>query len=100
MTETHTILPGSRRPHTEGARRIRDIDPQAHLEVTVTVRGPALPGPEAVAGAPLSPEDYAAQYGAKPEDVEKVEQVLRRFGLSVEHVSGDRRSLRVAGSAA
>ncbi|MGF6413984.1 hypothetical protein [Paraburkholderia sp. MM5482-R1] len=43
MSNSHVELPGSRRPLPHNAIRIRDIDPHAPVEVTVTLKGPKLP---------------------------------------------------------
>jgi kumamolisin len=100
MIETHVELPGSRRPAKSGARRLRDVDPHAHVEVTITLKAPDLPEADALPDRALSPKEFAERYGAAPADVQKVEQVLRGFGLTVDEVVPSGRSLRVSGTAA
>jgi kumamolisin len=98
MPETHGVLPGTRRPVPAGARRVRDIDPNAHIEVTVTLKAPALPMPETSAEA-LTPAELARQYGAPLDNIRKVEETLRSYGLHIEGVGPTRRTLRVSGTA-
>jgi len=47
----------------------------------------------------MSPTDFAAKYGANPQDADKVAQVLRGYGLRVKDVSLPTRSMRVEGPA-
>ena len=100
MAETHVELAGSRRPLATGARRVRGIDPHAHIAVTVMLKAPALPVTGKTPEHTLSPQQLAREYGAAPQDVRKVEDTLRSFGLRVEGVGPTGRSLRVSGTAA
>jgi len=43
MTATNLELAGSRRAPPQDAVRVRDVDPHARIEVTVTLKGPDLP---------------------------------------------------------
>jgi kumamolisin len=92
----HVSLPGSERPAKDGARRIRDADPDERLDVTVTLAGPPLP--EAGVGEPLTREQLADRHGADPTTIARVSEVLERFGLTVGEVSPLTRSLRVSGT--
>lgn len=92
-------LRGSKRPKKADATRIGDIDPQVPIEVTLTLNGPKLPDANAISAGKLSAADFAAKYGAKAEDAEKVAQVLKQYGLKVEDVSLPTRSMRVVGPA-
>jgi kumamolisin len=83
-----------------GAERVRDIDPHSHVEVTVTLKGPALPDPKDMPKQAMTPEQFAKQYAVDPKTVQKVEDVLRGYGLSVDGVAFDGRSIRVSGPAA
>ena len=96
----HVELGGSRRRLATGARRVRDVDPHAHIEVTLTLKAPELPEPGATAKGPMTVEELAKNYGAKPEDIRKVEQTLGSYGLTVEGISPTHRSLRASGTAA
>jgi kumamolisin len=100
MASSYAELPGSKRPLREGARRLHDIDPQAHVEVTVTLRGGEKAGAEDVLQPAMTAEEAAKHFGAAPEDIQKVEKVLREYGLTVQGVSAGGASLRVSGTAA
>jgi len=100
MADSHAVLVGTRRPLAAGARRVRDIDPNSHIEVTVTLKAPALPPTDKMPARPLSPAELARQYGASPDSIRKVEDSLRSYGLRIEGVGPTGRSLRVSGTAA
>jgi kumamolisin len=100
MATHHVELPGSHRPAKGDAKRLRDADPQARVEVTLTLRGPRLPDADHLPSAPLSPEQYKAQYGASSADAERVAQVLGPLGIKVDEISLPTRSVRVSGSVA
>jgi kumamolisin len=97
---THVVLTGSRRAPPQHAVRIRDVDPHADIEVTVTLKGPDLPSPENMPTQALSREEIDRRWGVPAATVQKVQQVLRSFGLQIHDVKQGGRSLRVAGSAA
>jgi len=99
MAAKHVELPGSIRARKSDARRIGDIDPASHIEVTLSLAGPALPDPSTPDAKRLSYEDFASTYGAKREDVDKVTRVLEGYGLKIEDVSPETRSVEVSGSA-
>lgn len=99
MAEGYTELAGSHRPPPAGARRTGNVNQAEEIEVTVTLRGPDLPG----AGGPAAPRvdsaAYAASYGANAEDAAKVQEELAKFGLVVRDVSLAGRSMHVRGTA-
>ncbi|HEY2335485.1 MAG TPA: S53 family peptidase [Solirubrobacterales bacterium] len=99
MSQGHVDLKGSSRPRKHEAERVRDVDPESRVEVTVTLRGPELPALD-VASQAISRSDYEERYGASSADVEKVKATLQKFGLEVEEVSRAARSMRVSGTAA
>jgi kumamolisin len=99
MTDSHVELPGSRRPMAHGARRVRDLDPHTHVEVTLTLKAPPLPPSDKLPETALSAAELAQHYGASAHDIRKVEDVLRSFGLRVESVGTSGRSMRVSGTA-
>jgi kumamolisin len=39
MVDGHVVLENSERPRKHDAERVRDVDPAAPIEVTVTLRG-------------------------------------------------------------
>src|SRR5580704_8695472 len=61
-SKTHVAVPGSRRPPTKGSTRLRAADPQSHVEVTLTLRGPKLPDANHLPTHALTSEDYQARY--------------------------------------
>jgi len=99
MDSRFVVLPGSERPPKQTAKRIGDVDPESKVEVTLTLRGPELPEPDASAPAP-SREEFESSYGANPDDIVRARGTLERFGLTVEDVSPAARSMRVSGTAA
>ncbi len=96
---THVAVPGSRRPRTRGATRMKAAPSNAHVEVTITLSGPKLPDPGQSAGA-LSAGEFKARYSASKRDAAKVAQTLRKFGLAIEEVSLETRSMKVSGTVA
>lgn len=97
MSDGHVALPDSHRK--QEATRVGDVDSSAQMEVTVTLRAPDLPELD-VSEPAISREDFAARYGANPEDVAKVRDTLEEFGLTVEGISQTATSMRVSGTAA
>jgi kumamolisin len=91
---------GSPRPPAQGATWSRPIDPSKKVEITVTLRGPKLPHADRMAGRALSPAEFKSRYSASQRDVDKVSQVLRGYGLTIESISRQTRSMRVSGTAA
>ena len=99
MTDLHVELPGSRRPMARGARRVRDLDPHSHVEVTLTLKAPPLPETDKLPEKALSAAELAQNYGAAAHDIRKVEDVLRSYGLRLESVGSSHRTMRVSGTA-
>ncbi|MFM0336866.1 S53 family peptidase [Paraburkholderia fungorum] len=100
MVDTHVELAGSRRPLPHNGIRVGDVDPHAPVEVTITLKGPALPSSDQMTPHPLTRDEIAKNWGVSSDNVNKVEQVLRPFGLTVLEVMQGGRSIRVKGSAA
>lgn len=97
MASTHVVLGGSRRPLRRDAVRVGDVDPRSDIEVTVTLRGPALPEPSG--GAAISRDQLASEYGAASGDMARAVSTLQGYGLQVSEQSPATRSLRVHGTA-
>ncbi|MBI3768787.1 MAG: S8/S53 family peptidase [Deltaproteobacteria bacterium] len=70
------------------------------MEITVSLRGPALPDADDLPGPALSVKEYATKYGAAQADADKVKQALEGYGLKVEEVSLPTCSMRVSGTVA
>ena len=98
-SKSHVVLPGSKRAKDPTAQKIGEIDPNQPMEVTVTLAGPKLPGADEYVGQRLTKQELAQKFSAKKEDAEKVEKALKKFGLKVEDVSLETRSMRVSGTA-
>lgn len=92
-------LGGSNRTRQRDAQRGPEVAPDEQVEVTVTIAGPALPQADGAAGS-LSREQLANRYGADPETIRKVSDVISGLGLTVLDASALTRSLRVSGTAA
>jgi kumamolisin len=98
-TPTHVVVPGSKRPRVKFAARIRDLDPNEQVEVTLTLKGPSLPGPDDLPKQSLTPSEFEKQYGASRADVDTVAKVLKKYGLTVTQGSLATRSVQVSGTA-
>jgi kumamolisin len=99
VPDSHEKLEGSSRLRPTGARRVRNVDPSSHLEVTIGLKAPRLPATYLLPNKALSPKEFARRYGASPRDIRKVKNVLEAFGLCVEGIGPTGRSLRVSGTA-
>lgn len=97
---THVLLPGSRRAKDPAAQKIGPADPNQHIDVTIDLVGPELPGPDEAVGQTLTPEELAARYGASQANADKVAKSLKKFGLKVDDVQLATRSMRVSGTIA
>src|ERR1700733_7760049 len=84
MAQTHTLLAGTNRPLSAASHRVRDIDPNTHIEVTVNLRSPDFPPASEMPAEAVSVEELARRYGTPPEDIRKVETTLESFGLRIE----------------
>jgi kumamolisin len=96
-------IAGSEFPPLPGATPGAPVDPAQELSVSVYLR-PAQPiTPELVAAQPrgeaLSREEYAAKYGATPEDIAKVKALAEQYGLSVVEADAARRVVVLSASA-
>ena len=99
-SKAHVVLPGSKRGKDSNATRVGKVDPKEKIVVTIDLAGPKLPSADEYVGQTLTPQEVAEKFGAKQEDADKVRKVLRRFGLKVDQVSPETRSMQVSGTAA
>jgi len=93
-------ISGSNRARKSQSHRISAVNPKSRVEVTLDLRGPALPGPDQLPAAPISYEDFAQKFGTTPQDADLVTKVLKGCGLKIEEVSLPTNSMRVSGTAA
>jgi hypothetical protein len=110
IPSNYRALKASERKPRRNAKRIGPVDPNEEFTVSVRVRrrsdAPPLPNPVEVAGTPrgerqyLSREDFAAHYGAAPEDLTRIADFARANGLDVVESSIPRRTVVLKGTAA
>ena len=104
-------VPGSVKKALPNAKVVGPVDPGQRIEVTVVLRprtagaAAARATAEAAASLPenrqyVSREAFAAQHGADPEDVAKLEAFAREHRLTVVESSLAKRSVRLAGQVA
>jgi kumamolisin len=98
-SKAHVLLPGSKRGKDTDAQLVGDVDPKENIVVTIGLAGPKLPGPGEYVGKTLTPGQLAEQFGAKQADADAVTKSLKKFGLKVESVSLETRSMTVSGTA-
>src|SRR6201995_472290 len=96
----HTVVDGSHRERSKGARRVGDADPRDKLELTLSLRGPELPPADELAEGPLSRAEIRKKSWGSARDAQKVAKVLRSFGLKIESTTLETRSMRVSGTVA
>jgi len=65
MSSSHVTLPGSRRPAKGDVKRVRDVDPHVHVEVTVCLNGSPLPDADHLPDPPHSQQAFEAKYGRR-----------------------------------
>src|SRR5215831_14534740 len=94
------VLHGSLRPAKRNAIRLRDVNPSLRVEVTIDLRGPELPGADALPKKAMTRDQFAAKYGADKRDANRIARILQNYGLKIEETSLLTRSMRVSGSAA
>jgi kumamolisin len=100
MANDHVELKNSRRRPPPDSKRLRDVDPNERIKVTVTLKGPELPAPANMPKRPLSRSEIDRRFGVRLATIRKVERVLQAFRLRVDDVKQGGRSLRVSGTAA
>jgi kumamolisin len=76
------------------------VDPDERVEVSIMLK-PRRPLAELEArlNHPMTREEFAAEYGADPQDVARVQEFARQHSLEVIESSQPRRTVRVAGRA-
>jgi kumamolisin len=100
VNQERVALPGSRRSAKAGAARIGDSSPDEQIELTVTVRGPDLPGADTVGGPPIEIEELAALYGSSSEEIGTIKTELCGRGFIVTDMPQHTRSLLARGTSA
>lgn len=107
MPQARTAVVGSDRQPVPNAEVIGAAHPDERLEVTVRVRsraqtplGQHVPSLVSAETPALSREEFAAQFGADPADLHRVEEFADREGLHVVEASEARRSVVLSGTVA
>jgi kumamolisin len=96
----HVVLPGSKRGKDGNAIKVGEVDPKEQIEVTIGLAGPKLPSADEYVGQTMTPEEFSEKFAADKADADRVARSLKKFGLKVEAVSLEARSMRVSGTAA
>ena len=105
--EKRVVLQGSERAAMPGAREVGPADPKERIEVTVFLRrgsSPKKPSAAATGKLPpaqrqhLSRAQFAAVYGARPSDIQKIRAFASKYGLQVVQESRARRSVVLSGT--
>lgn len=98
-SKTHVVLPGSKRGKDPDAIKIGEVDDKDKVIVTLGLQGPKLPKSDEYIGEKLTPAQLAQKFGAKKEDADKIAKSLEKYGLKVEDISLETRSMTVSGTA-
>jgi kumamolisin len=108
MAEKRIPVKGSERRPAHGAVYVGPADPAETATTTIVLRrrpdGPPIPGQDFFATTPLdmrgrmTPDEFAAKYGAAPDDIDKVTQFAQAHGLSAVETNTARRSVVVSGT--
>jgi kumamolisin len=60
----HSVVDGSHRKRSKGAKRVGDANPREKLELTLSLRGPKLPPADELADGPLTSAEFRKKYCA------------------------------------
>lgn len=103
-------LEGSERRAAPDATRVGPALQSEQVQITVSLRrrtdGPKMPDAGEIAGVPfaerqpLSDEDFAAKYGAHPDDIAAVQKFLRDEGLDIVETNAAARTIIATGTVA
>jgi kumamolisin len=87
-------IPGSERTALPNARKVRAVDPNEQILVTVLVRRPSVTTDQQNINAHtlsersyLSRERFKAEHEVDPEDLKKVEEFAHQYGLAVKEIN-------------
>ncbi len=101
-SKTHVKLSGSKRGRniSPKAIRVRDVEPETEITVTITLRGrKTLPRPEKFVGEKMTHAELKEQFGAEDKVADKVAGFLRKQNLRLKNISLLTRSMQVTGTA-
>ena len=109
IPEGYQTLTGSERRPSPGAKLLGPADQKESFSVTIVLRrrpdGPPTHGSDELLAARklqpyMSQDEFAAKYGAAPEDVELVTQFVKAHGMTVVEAHLARRTVVAAGTVA
>jgi kumamolisin len=108
IPENYRPIKGSERHPSPGTEKLGPADPNEIVRLTIVLRrredGPPMPGMDYFLSTPIGrrgrmPDDeFAAKYGASPDDLAKVVRFVESAGLRVVEAHAARRSVVVAGT--
>src|SRR6267142_2625000 len=93
-------LPASQKNAPKGAKLAGKIRLDERIEVTIRLRRKPGAGTPKPGAAPLSREEFRANYGADPADMEKIEEFANEHGFDVVQSSIAQRSVHLSGTIA
>lgn len=110
LSNNRVAVQGSERPPLPGANIVSRVNPDERIQVTALIRRPQSAKEltsmieDISARKPqereyLSRDEFAANQGAAPEDLEKVEEFAHEYGLDVVEVNAAQRRVVLAGTA-
>src|SRR5690349_15880261 len=109
-SKSRVIVPGSEKKALPNAKVVGKLDPNERIEVTVVVRpkkgaqfgriaATTMDGSQPLESRQyFSRESFAAERGADPSDIDKVENFAKEHNLTVVEASLAKRSIRLAGT--
>jgi kumamolisin len=110
IPDDYQQLTGSERQHSPDAKLLGPVDPNESFSVAIVVRrrpdGPPVPDFDHFARMPhgdrhrMPQDDFAAKYGAAPDDINKVVEFARSHDLEIVATHAARRTVVVSGTAA
>lgn len=84
MPRSHVLLQGSHRTHRAGSIVLGRAEPHSLCEITIKVRRQApLPEPTSMDNSPLQHSELTRLHSANPADMEKVADVLAKYGIEL-----------------
>lgn len=108
--QNRVALPGSERSARSGSRVVGAPDPNEHIRISVLLRPRntmqnLASAKELTATSPhqrkyMSREQFAAEYGANPDDIGKIEAFAHQHNLTVVEASSPRRTVVLSGTIA
>jgi kumamolisin len=104
--ERHLPLSDSNKSPGRRARPLGAVEPEELVDITVLLRSRPSPTKasaldacaDLLPAAHLTREEFASQYGARPEDVAAVETFAAEYGLVVVETSVAKRTVKLAGT--